>query len=150
MKIPAGKNVAAVGEDERVVRRRSRFDFQNIFAMVERAAHCAVNLRHAAEAVGVLDAWIVREMRFPDLAVAQKMKEVLSDRLLAAMRARLMDAGVKCGRRALERFQSHRPCYVRDARESVRSEKCEPANSVHRLGAVEKSETFLRFEHNRF
>ena len=47
--------------------------------MVEGAADRAVNLRHAAKAVGILDAWIVRDMRFPDLTVAQQIEEMLRD-----------------------------------------------------------------------
>src|SRR5947207_16024079 len=51
VEVSAGKNVSTIGEDERIVRGRSRLDFQNVFAMVERAAHRAVNLRHATKAV---------------------------------------------------------------------------------------------------
>jgi len=58
--------------------------------MIERAAHRAVDLRHASQAVGVLHAWIVREMRLANLAVAQQMSQRLGGRLRVAIAAALV------------------------------------------------------------
>ena len=70
MKISAGKDIAVLGENERIIGRRAGFDRENLFAMSERAANRAVNLRHAAQTVGILHSRIVlrdatRGSRFP-------------------------------------------------------------------------------------
>ena len=59
VKVAAGKDVAVVGKNERVIGRRAGFDCQNLLAMPERAADRAVNLRHAAQTIGILDSRIV-------------------------------------------------------------------------------------------
>ena len=70
MKVAAGKDVAVVGKDERIVRRRAGFDRQNLLAMPERTADRAVNLRHAAQTIGILDSRIVLRVRIADFAFA--------------------------------------------------------------------------------
>ena len=67
MEVSAGNHVA-IFEDKRIVGRRRGLDQQHIFAMRKRATNGAVHLRHTANAVGILHAWIVLAMRFADLA----------------------------------------------------------------------------------
>src|SRR6202162_6655391 len=55
VKISAGNHIAGLGKNKRVVSRRAGFDFEDLFAMPEDVAHRAMNLWHAANAVGVLD-----------------------------------------------------------------------------------------------
>src|SRR2546423_7007743 len=120
MEITSGENVAAVGKHQWIVGRRTGFDFKDLFAMIERASHRPMNLRHATQTVGVLDARIVRQMRLPDLAVAQKIEEMLGDRLLTGMWPRLVDARVESGRRSLQCFQSDRARNISDMNEPLR------------------------------
>jgi len=47
----------------------------NLAPRDERAAYSAVHLRHATQAVGVLDARIIFKMRFSDLAVASNSRK---------------------------------------------------------------------------
>src|SRR5256885_10715106 len=46
----------------------------------------AVHLRHAAQTVGILHAWIAVEMGLPDFALAQKLAKMFRHRQLARMR----------------------------------------------------------------
>src|ERR1043166_8941923 len=114
--------------------------------MIERAADRAVNLRHATQTVGVLDSRIVRQMRLPDLAVTQKMAKTLGYGALTRMRSGGVDSRIESGRRSLERFQRHRASDVGHASEPLRPKQRKAADCMHRLGAVEKGEAFLRFE----
>ena len=149
MEISAGKNIAALGENERVVGRRGRFDFQNVFAVLERAADRAVHLRHATQAVGVLHARIVGEMGLPDFAVAKQVTQMFRHGQLAGMRPRLVNARIKSRRRSLQRLERHRAGDIRHAREPFRPEQRQAAHGMHRLGAVQEGKPLLGFEHDR-
>ena len=100
MEISAGKDIALLRENQRVVGRRGRFDFQDLFAMLERAADRAMDLGHASQTVGVLHPRIVHEMRLPDLAFTEQMTQVFGDGFLAGMRPGFLDAGIKSRRRS--------------------------------------------------
>ena len=96
-------------------------DFQNTFAMIECAAHRAVDLGHAAEAIRVLHPRIIREMRLADFAVPQELAQMLGDRNLSWMRARPLDARIESGRRSLQGLEAHGSGDVRHARQAPRA-----------------------------
>src|SRR5262249_6589837 len=56
MKISAGEHIAGIGKHERIVGGGPGFDFHGGARERQGVAHGAVYLRHAAQAVGVLDA----------------------------------------------------------------------------------------------
>ena len=149
MKVAAGKNIAVIDKDERIIRRRARFDGENFLAMGERAANRTMNLRHAAQTVGILHARVILLVRSADLALAQKRAQMTRNSLLPGMRSRLVDARVERGRRALERLKGHGARHIRDSREAFRAPKREPAYGVHRLRAIEECKTFLGLEMGR-
>ncbi len=72
VKISAGDNVAAFRKDERIIGRRPRFNRENLVAVRESTANRSMDLRHAADAVGVLHARIVLAVRFANLTFAQQ------------------------------------------------------------------------------
>ena len=84
--IVSGVGDAAAGEDERVVGRRVELDVEDPAQVVERVAHGAVDLRHAAQRVRVLD--LVRSSRDGPLepAVAQQVAQLGGDGDLARVR----------------------------------------------------------------
>ena len=118
VEVPAGDDLARVCEDERVVRGRPRLHLDGGARGHERVARRAVNLRHAAQRVGVLHARVAFEVRGAYLAVAQKLAQVRGHFHLSAVRARAVYALVEGGGRALQGFQRHRARNVRRARES--------------------------------
>ena len=74
MEVPAGKNISVsiVGREyQRIVGRRARLCLDYRRRMIEHAAHRAMHLRHAAQAVRILHPRIVQPVRLADLAVAQ-------------------------------------------------------------------------------
>ena len=149
MKVSAGNDIAVIGKNEWIIGRRARFDGQNLLAMRERAADRAMHLRHAPQAVGILDARVILRVRRADFAFAQEREKVARDRLLPGMRPSLVDTRVECGRRALERLECHCAGHIRDARETFRAPEREAADGVHRLGAVEEGESFLGLQIRR-
>ena len=75
MKIAAGNHLAFAGvtvpgysEHKRIVSRRRRFNQQDSFAMRECVANRSMHLRHATQAVCILDARVVGEMRLANFA----------------------------------------------------------------------------------
>src|SRR5260370_5314988 len=70
MKVPARENLTSIGEHQWIIGGASRFDLDGFSRVCERSTHRAVYLRHATQAIGVLHARIVFQMRPPDLALA--------------------------------------------------------------------------------
>src|SRR5712691_7148450 len=71
MEVSARQHVTAIGENQRVVGGTSGFSLNNSTRVCEGVAHCTVNLRHAAQTVGILDARIVFQMRRANLAACE-------------------------------------------------------------------------------
>src|SRR5579862_693249 len=91
-------------EDKRIVYRGVDFDLKNFATVSERVANCAVDLRHAAQRIGVLHAVAV-EMRFAQPAAAEHLAQIRSCFELAGMRARLMNAFIESHVRATQSVQ---------------------------------------------
>ncbi len=95
MEIAARQHLVGVGEDQRVVGHAIGLDFEHRrreAEMVEAGAH---DLGLAAQAIGILHARIVLEMRAPDRAAGQQGGVVRGDRALADMAAQIMDTRIK-------------------------------------------------------
>ena len=122
VKISARDHITAFRKDERIIRGRRGFNQQNFFAMRERAAHRAVHLRHATDAVGVLHTRIVLAMGFANLASLQKRQQMSSGRFLSGMRTRILQTWIKCRGCIFKRFKGHRAGDIRDARQSFRAQ----------------------------
>ena len=128
---------------------RNRTDRKNILAMRERAAHGAVHLRHAAQAVSVLHAWIILCVRLADLAFAQEREEMARHGLLTRMRAGAVDPLVERDGRPFERLECHCSGDIGDTRETFRPKERESADCMHCLRAVEQCEAFLGLQIGR-
>jgi hypothetical protein len=90
VEIAAGDEIARDGEDHGVVRRRVDLDRQDLPHEAERVARRAVDLGHASKRVSVLHAAAVGVSAL-DRAVRQDPPEVGGARLLAALRASVVD-----------------------------------------------------------
>src|SRR5438445_6450720 len=90
MKVTAGNHLTAVCKYKWVIGGRCGFNQQNIFAMCQRAADCSVHLRHATQAVCVLDAWITLEMRLANFTALHKRQKMFGYGFLARVRTRVV------------------------------------------------------------
>src|SRR5207249_3563841 len=70
VEVAAGKNF--ISQYQRVVRDRSRFSFEHARGMTQLVEACAHHLRLAAQAVRVLHARIVLQVRAANLAAIQQ------------------------------------------------------------------------------
>ena len=135
VKIAARNNIPSLGKDERIIGRRSRFNQEHIFTMRERTANRAVNLRHAAQTVRVLNAWIAIEMGLPEFASSSRDNRCLRDGLLAGMRPGVLKRGSNAVGVPLAPPGSSRRKRPRHARAVSRAER-QPADRMHRLCSI--------------
>src|SRR5690349_18035689 len=73
MEISAAQYISAFAEYERIVCCRTRFDLNHGASVLKCISHGSVHLWHTAQAVGVLNARIIREMRKPDFAISEQI-----------------------------------------------------------------------------
>ena len=121
MKISAGDNIAGFNKNQRIIGGGRGFDFQNLFAMSENAAHCAVHLWDTTDAVGVLNARIILTMRFANLASLQKRIQMTRDRFLSWMRSRVVQSWIKRRRRVAQTFERRRASNIGNIRQAFRA-----------------------------
>ena len=114
--------------------------------MIEHAAHRAMHLRHAAQAIRILHPRIVQPMRLADLALLHQRPQMRRRGDLPRMRPRLMDARIERRRGAPQSFQRHSPRQIEEPHHALRSKKAQPANRSHRLRAVQQRQPFLRLQ----
>ena len=114
--------------------------------MTEHASDGSVNLGHAAQAVGVLHAGVVGEVRVADFAVIKNLGEMGCGGDLTCMRAGLMDAGIEGDWRALESFERHSSGEVGELGKTAGVDYGERAYCGHGLGAVEQGQAFFGSE----
>ena len=101
----AGRDdVVRVGEDQRVVGDGVALARDHLRGVRERVATRTVHLRHAAQAVCVLQLCAIG-MRTVDRAVGREAAQVARDRGGAGMRAHGGDTRIERHRRALERLE---------------------------------------------
>ncbi len=109
-----------------------------------------MNLRSAAQAVGVLDARILfgRAVGFADLAAFVEMSEIAGGGARSGIGAGVHDAGIECAGTAAKGVKRKRRGDIGGVGEDVGVIESEAEKSKHALGAVEKRETFLGFKRN--
>ena len=113
--------------------------------MGKSSADGAVDLRHAAQAIGVLDAGIDRvgAMRLANLASFKDSGQIGGRGDLASVRARLVNAPVEGYRGAHQRFERHSSSQVGDLCQAGRVDYGERPYTGHGLSAVEQRQTFF-------
>ena len=94
VEIAARDDFVGVREHERIIGRRVHLAFHDACHMGEGIAERAVNLRHAADTVGVLHLVAVR-MRHHDFTGFEKRSQIRRTGCLAGMRPHLLQPGVK-------------------------------------------------------
>ncbi len=117
--------------------------------MVENAANGSVDLRHAAKAVSVLNARVVGDMRFANLAPRKKIAEIGCGGDLTSVWTRQMNAGVESDRRTHQRLKRHGSRKISGAYETAGVGNREHADGGHGLGAVEQCEALLGSQRKR-
>jgi hypothetical protein len=146
VEVAAADHLAA-REHERVVGGRVDLDAQHPFQLGQGIARGAVNLRHASQAVGVLDAVLrIGPMRRPDLAVGQQRTKVAGRCHLAGMRPRRDQLLGEGGARAEHGLQAHGPHHVGGERESQRVVVGERPDARHELRAVQQRQALFGSE----
>src|SRR5262245_55031764 len=104
--------------------------------MRQRAAHRTVNLRHATQAIGVLNTRIVLEMRLPNFASLQKFQQMFCRCSLSRMWPGVLQTSIKRRGSTLERLEAHGTRNIRETGKPFRAKKCKSACCMHGLGAV--------------
>ena len=140
---------AAAGEHERVVGRRVELDVEDATQMVERVAHRAVDLRHAAQRVRILDLVGVSVMAGLQPAVAEQVAQLGGHGDLARVRPGQLVRGGERHVRAEQRLDAHRRDDARGPHQPVRVGEHERADRAHHLRPVEEREALLGLEHER-
>ncbi len=114
VEVAAGQDLLGVGENQGIVGGAVHLTFDDLGRMGDGAAQGAVDLGHAAHAVGVLHLGAVG-VRGHDLAVGQQPAQVGRAGNLARMRPHLLNAFIKWPQRAFRRFNRHCPRNVGDS-----------------------------------
>ena len=145
VEIAAGEDVA-LREDEGIVGGGAGFNFKGGEGMGERVADGAVDLGHAAEAIGVLQPRVVVAVGLANLAVGEQVAEMLGGGDLAGVGTSGMDAGIEWRGRAAESFEGHGAGEVGEFGDAESANESESADGGDGLGAVEERESFFSFE----
>ena len=149
VEIAAGKNLAGplTGEDQRIVRGRSRLDLDHLARMlaVRRAPHhapaaCSAGNRRPALA----DHFPVR---LANLAVAQQLTQMRGCLHLPGMWPCLVNARIEGRRRAAQSLERHGAGQIEQPVHADRAEHGQTADCCHRLRAIQQRQAFLGFEH---
>jgi hypothetical protein len=140
VKIAAGDHVAA-GKHQRVIGGRAGFRLHRLPREVQCAAHRAVHLRHAPQAVGILHAGGRATARWIDVACVQETPQPRGRYTLPGMRARRMDARVEGRGRAEQGLAGHGACNIGQADQPQGAPQRQSAHGRQRLGSVEQRQT---------
>ena len=135
MEVAAAQQLAAVGEDERVVGRRVELAAHHAGAEVDRVEHGTVHLRHAAQrSTGPARADRRSRCDSRISLSSQQLAQQRRARRLTELAARILDARVECDRRAEQRLERHRAGEMRHLPQPMRVDdrqrgdaRCAPA-----------------------
>src|SRR5215212_7093106 len=120
MKISAGNHldIFALYKDQRIVCHRIQFKFQKPFCICDRVAAGAMDLRHTAERIGVLD---IRGIEISTkLAPAEDLPQILRTLDLARMRPKRVNSFIKGRDSSMKGFQRQTPGDIGDLSEPNR------------------------------
>ena len=140
---------AAAREDERVVGGRVELDVEHPPEVVEGVLHRAVDLRHAAQRVRVLDLVGMAVMAALDARVAQQVAELPGHRDLAGMRASQLVGGGEGHVRAQQRLDGLGGRHTRGPHQAVGVGQEQGADRRHHLGPVQQGQAFLGLQRQR-
>ena len=135
---------AALRKDERIVGRAVHLDVEDTSEVVERVPDRAVNLRHAAERIRVLDLVSVALVAVLERRVPKQVTQLRRDRDLAGVRASELVGGGERDIRAEERLDAESSRHARCPRQPIGVGEQERADRAHELGAVQEREALLR------
>ena len=150
VEVAAGEHVARFGEDERVIGGGAGFDFDRVGGEAESAAHGAVHLRHAAQAVGILHARGSGAACGSNVAAFEQHAQACGGRTLSRMRPRGVYALIEGDGSTEQGLERHGSCDVGEAGEPCGAPERERTHSGERLSSIEEGEAFLGLEADRF
>ena len=142
VEVAAGDHLALVGEHQRVVGGGVDLDGHDLFDVGERVHHGAVDLRDAAERVGVLDLFAIG-VRSDDAAAGDDPPHVGRTADLPGVRACGVDFLVEDLVRAAEGFEAHAPGDLGALDEAGGLGDQQTAQGGHHLRAVDQRQPFL-------
>ena len=148
-KLPPEITSPVVGEDERVVGDAVRLRLERRGGLAQEVEAGAHHLRLAAQAIRVLDAVVVGEMRGADGAAAHQVAKRRRDLDLAAVAAQRLDARVERPVRAARRVGRERAGDERRLEHALGLEQAGERERGRDLRAVEEREALLRTELDR-
>ena len=148
MEIAARDDVAAAGENQRIVGRAVHLRLQDLAGVGEGVAGGAVDLRHAAQRVIILDA-SATAVGFPDRAASEQLAQIRRSLRRAGVGTRRDDPGIEGGVRAARGVEGGGPHDVRDAAELDRAMEGEAADRDGHLHPVDEGEPLLGAEDDR-
>ena len=132
------------GKDQRVVGDAVRLRLERRCGLAQEVEAGAHHLRLAAQAIRVLDAVVVGQMRGADGAAAHQLAKRRRDLDLAAVAAQLLDAGVERPVRAARRVGRERAGDERALEHALGLEQAGERERGRDLRAVEEREALLR------
>ncbi len=143
VKISAADDVAFaffVYENQRIVGGAVQFDQRHFARLRKGIANCAVNLRSAAQAIGVLDARVFFRgaMRFADFAAFVQMRQVSGGTCRPGIRASMHNARIKCPWAATQRVERKCRCDVGSICKGVRVAQGQAQEGKHALRAIQE------------
>ena len=145
VEVPAGEHLARVREDHRVVRGRVHLHPHGRAHVGEGVPRRAVDLGHAAQAVGVLHLAAVA-VRLADGAPREELAQVARGGGLPGVGAGGVDARVEGDVRAPEGVEAHGRQHVRGAGQPLGLGEGEAGHRGHELRAVDEGEALLGLE----
>ena len=147
--VEATSVAAGVGQHDRVVGHRGQFPLHDAPGEGDHVPAGAVDLRGAAERVGVLHGVVGRAVAGHDLRAGQQAAEVGRAALLAGMGADGVELGPVGGVGAEQRLDGDGAGHVGGGGQPVEVGQRQAQVGQHPLGAVEERQALLGLQHHR-
>ena len=135
-------------EDQRVIRGAVHFDFEHALEIRQSISNGPVDLWHAPQAVGVLDARAA-QVRAADAAATIQAQEISRRKELPRVWPRPLEALVEGSRRATQGVEGQSPGDVGGIHKDRGAPEGDEAESRHHLSAVDERQTLFRLELQR-
>ena len=118
--------------------------------VLDGVTRCAVDLRRAAQRVGVLDPIVAVAMAGDDRRTGEQRPEVRRAGRLADLRAHADEVGGERPVGAEQRLRRHRPGDVGDAQQHIEVGEGQDEHAEHPVGAVDERQALLGPQRERF
>ncbi len=145
MEVSTGNHLAFIRKNERIIRGGIYLNFKNPARIIQGIPHGSMNLRSAAQTVGILNVATIN-VRFPQFTILQQLAQVGGAGFLPGMRAQIVDQWVKSLRCAHEGIDAASCRHICLLAKPLRFQKAQNPQSRHHLGAVIQRQTFLRLQ----